>query len=157
MRIKLAITVMVPADQAWQLIGDEFHAIGNWVSAIEASEADSKPSIGTVRTCHLAGGKRATERVTQYSNDAKTLSYVATSGIPFWMLEATNHWTVQPINSECCRISIEPTIFLVWWVQPITPLLRFGVSRMINQTAEELKYGLETGKIHPRKVAMQSR
>ena len=55
MEIQAEITVQVPADQAWALVGAQLRQIAAWASPITGSSLDGPPLTGAVRICHIRG------------------------------------------------------------------------------------------------------
>ena len=53
MEMREEVTVRVPADQAWALVGWAFGDIGTWATPIATSAMDTPPVPRSVRTCHI--------------------------------------------------------------------------------------------------------
>src|SRR3954466_5103959 len=99
MEIRVAVSVRVPAERAWALVGESFADIGTWAAPIVSSTMDVPAAPGSVRTCHIRGfGPVAPgvvkERLTRFDRAGRSLAYEWVEGRPSFIVHALNRWSV---------------------------------------------------------------
>lgn len=151
MQIPTTIHIESPADAVWGLIGPGFAGVGDWVTAIPASAAtgpprsDGAPCGGRVCSVAASGFDTITEELTRYDPDSRSLTYLATHGMPSAVRRASNTWQVHPETPTSCRFTMTATITFSPAGRLLAPAL-VGYLRMIGrQTARDLKVYAETG------------
>lgn len=93
MIIATHIDVAAPAGQVWAIVGPGFADVAAWASVIAHSEPTP---TGDGRRCSVSGMRgvdEVVERLTAYDDGARTMSYVADTGLPGYVQHATNTWT----------------------------------------------------------------
>ena len=157
MEMRAQITVHVPADQAWTLVGERFGQIATWASPITASVLDGSPGEGAVRTCHVRGFGPVPpgiirERLLSYDPETRSLSYEA-DGLPWFVTRAVSRWSVHPVDGGTCTVGVHATLTLNLLLRPFGPAMRRRM--MIDSAAvlDDLAHRLQTGSPHPRKIA----
>jgi hypothetical protein len=160
MQLRSHLAINAPATEVWQVIAHQFDAIGQWASSIPASYAvpEAPAPLGAevgARVCAtgVRGFKDVREQFTFYDEQAMRLAYEATAGLPWIVRHANNHWHVRPLGQSRCEVDAQadvdlravPGVFLA-------PLLKVQMHRLGCQVLEELKYFVEHGQPHPRKV-----
>jgi uncharacterized membrane protein len=158
MQIMQQIMIHAPADKVWRVLAHDFANIGVWASAISESRVVSDmpiPEGAEVggRVCSASGFGQVQEAFIYYDEQGKRFGYQAIEGLPSYVKQAVNNWSVRPqgahqsvvdVHAEL-RLSIVPGIFLA-------PLMKAQLRRLSRQTMEELKYYIEYGQPHPRKL-----
>lgn len=153
------IVIEAPADTVWRVIAHEFDRIGDWATAIPASEAlvagcaVQAPVAG--RVCHtgLRMAPNVTETIVAYDEAARTLTYEATDGIPAFVTLARNQWQVIALDDGRSRVCFHAQLqvrgmwgkLFRWWL-----LARVG--RDGKHLLDDLKHFLEHGTPSPRKT-----
>ncbi len=146
------IIVDASAERVWQVLGLQFGDIGQWTSVVASTSISGELGVGAKRVCHLSPSSTVSEELTEYSPETMSYAYRAGAGVPGWVKEASNHWTIQPIDEKHCRVLIRPTIRLSWWANPIKPFCVWSTRRLLVRVGEELKHYVEKGEVHPRKI-----
>jgi hypothetical protein len=158
MEVREAVTVRVPPERAWALVGEAFGDIGRWAAPIVTSTMDVPAAPGSVRTCHIRGfGPVAPgvvkERLTRFDPVKRSLAYEWVEGRPLFVVHALNRWSVHGTGPGACTVRVHVTLTLHPSVRPFVPLLRWWMRRDAGRVLDELGYRLENGTPHPRKVA----
>jgi hypothetical protein len=163
LRIEREITINASVDEVWRVLAHDFGHIDQWASVIAASSAAADvpaPSGagigGRVCTSSVAGFGEVQEEFTYYDEQAKRFGYRATRGMPGFVKSAENNWSVRPLETGKSAVEARgeielgliPGLFLA-------PILKLQFGRMSHQVAEELKYFVEHGRPHPRKLKAQ--
>jgi hypothetical protein len=162
MEMTAKVRVQVSADRAWQTLGTRFGDIAQWASPIKMSSLDvAAPRAGAVRTCHVGGfgplGRMVVqERLLQYDDGARQLTYDALAGLPAFIQRATSRWSVTDDGPKACLVECRAALSLAWWIWPLAPLMVARLRRDATGVLEELTHTLETGHPHPRTVAART-
>jgi hypothetical protein len=169
--LSIDLTVEAPADAVWDVVGRRFDRIGEWATAIPASEAiavPTAPSPGAAASNRLpvaapvAGrvcqtGVRllpeVTERLITYDEVNRTLTYEA-SGMPAFVTTARNTWTVTPLDRRHTRVRLQAQFD----TGGLLGLLgRWAILAQVRRTsrylADDLRHYVEHGTPSPRKRA----
>ena len=159
------LIVEASAEDVWHIVAHRFDEIGVWATAIPASSANADtprledaPMGGRVCETTLAGVPDVFETFTYYDEANMKYGYEATDGLPFFVKTAENNWHVQPIGPN-------KTIIKTWAVLTFNtflgllfgPFFKWQINRIGGQTMAELKYYIEQGVPHPRKVKAMGR
>ena len=110
MIIAAHIDVAAPAEQVWALVGPGFADVGAWATVIAHSEPTT---AGDGRRCSVSGMPgvdEVVERLTAYDETARTLTYVADTGLPGYVRHATNTWTVTPLGPDRSRVAVDARV-----------------------------------------------
>lgn len=157
MDIRAEIAIDAPAQAAWAVIGDQFGEIGRWAAPIIHSSVDSQPGPGAIRTCHIAnfGPFRAgsiKERLLEFDPAAMTLVYESVEGMPSFVRRAVNRWSVHPEAATRCVVRTHATLTLNGPIRMLAPLLKQKLQADGARVLGELRYRVEHGRPHPRKL-----
>ena len=80
-KVSMSMDLGAQAKSVWDMIGG-FNALPNWHPAVEKSEIEGDGK-GSIRTLHLVGGGKITERLEQLDEDGRSYSYsILSSPLP---------------------------------------------------------------------------
>jgi hypothetical protein len=149
MRINTSIDVAVPAEQLWDLFGENFADWADWTDTLFFSSLDAEMCTGAIRTCGVtAVGPvkecEVTEEVTHFDRDSMAVTYLVLSGLPGMMKRVENAWNIKKIDDSSCRISSDANFKLAWWIMPLVPLMKLQMKGAIKSFLRELKAAAET-------------
>lgn len=163
MDLRNEITINAPAAAVWAALGERFMHVGEWAAPISSScpVGEATPGVGVVRACHIDGFgpvKPGTiqERLTSFDRDRMSFEYEALEGMPSFITRAVNRWSVHPLDGERSLVRIHATLTLKGPAVLLSCLLRWQMQAGGARVAEELKYFVEHGKPHRRKLAASS-
>ena len=150
MEMRAEVVINAPGEDAWVVVGERFGDIGEWASAITESVVDGPPAVGRVRTCQVAGfGPIAAgvikERLIEFDPEARSLSYEAAAGMPWFIAGAVSRWSVHPGPGGACTVRIRATLALRLAAQPLSPALRWWMCADTRRALAELRRRVETG------------
>ncbi len=156
MKIVTERVVDVPADAAWDLMGERFGDIGHWASAVRASYVEGELGVGAIRTCDLTPSPAASgtisERLTRFDRTRQALTYEVTSGMPGFVRFAENAWSIESLGSGKSRIRSVITLRIAWWMKPMAPMMKMQFGKLIRGLIAEVEanasseLGAETGR-----------
>ncbi len=157
MKIRTRFEINASAAQAWTVLADHFGDVYQWAGAVRQSKLDRPTGLDAIRTCSIAGfgpigESEISERITEYDPQLRLLSYRVESGLPPMMAGARNRWQVVADGSERCVVTSEADLRLVWWMRPLSPLIKLRLSADLRQIGEEFRHRVEHGVAHPRVV-----
>lgn len=160
MNLLAEVEIEADAARAWHILGECWGHIGQWAVPITLSELDGPPCAGATRTCHTArfgpvppGLIR--ERLVVFDAAARTFTSQSVEGMPGFVARAQNTWTVEERGDGRCVVRTEASVELRGPMRLFAPLLKLSFSRNGARVLEELKYRVEHGTPHPRKLAAQ--
>jgi len=144
-----------PIEEVWQVVGHEYAEAYKWASSLKHSEALDSVSLNgsscTERGCDIDGFGQITEKMLAYSDEEHLLSYEVTSGLPKFVIKTENTWklstTTEGKTNVEVRMKMQTKGFLGWLLGGI---MERKTEKLLDGSLEELKYYVETGKIHPR-------
>ena len=160
LQLKGHMTINASAEKVWRVLAHDFDTIGQWASAIPASQAvadlpaPAEAQVGG-RVCStaVAGFAAVQETFTYYDEPSMRFAYQATEG-RFWFLKhAENYWMVRSLGPYTSQVEtqaeLDMHLFPGWF---LAPLLKLQMGRVGVRSLEELKYYVEHDQPHPRKL-----
>ena len=158
MNLESKITVNASAQEAWQVLGEQFGTISEWSAALQSSSLNGELQTGAVRTCTSSGfgpfpPTEAKEQLTHYDPNSLEFSYTALSGLPKFIKEASNAWSIQTVDAHQCIVYSRAKVKLAWWLTPLAWLFPLLLKKDMKKFIEELVYRIENGRPHPRNNA----
>ena len=124
------IEIDAPARAAWEVLGERFGAIAEWVGTLDESRLVGELGPGAQRVCRSSRSfgpfpaAVVTERLTHYDPAAMELRYEATKGIPAMFRHAGNHWRIETRGDTHCRVVSTASFRLAWWAMPLALVMR---------------------------------
>jgi ribosome-associated toxin RatA of RatAB toxin-antitoxin module len=154
MKITRTVEIQAPAEAVWEIVGTRFADIGVWATRIRSSRAiDSSPGgslPGRVCAVALPGVDAVEEALLTRDDAAMTLEYRG-SGLPSFVADARNRWTVERVGSAS-RIVVEGRLALTGWTRVLALPLRVALAREGERTLGDLRHFAEHGepRLHKR-------
>ena len=159
------ITIDASADQVWDVIAHQFGRIGEWATAIPGSTTITAPATvthsyvlveapvaGRVCDTGIRAVPQVTETIVAYDEDARTLTYQATAGMPAFVTLARNTWEVKPLSDGQAQVTYAGELEVRGVLGALARrLLLARVARDGQYLLEDLKHYAEHGEPSPRK------
>ena len=152
------VLINAPVSRVWDILANDFEHIDRWASVIARSEAtDDLPTIDAApasgRLCKAHGFGSVIEEITLFDPVHMRFSYKATRGLPFFIKDAINNWSVREVGPEKTLVTSRGELEMGFFSSIfLMPMFRIQMSRIGARMFEELKYYAERGTPHPRKV-----
>ena len=158
--IETELVVAASAVAVWEVVAHRFDEIGLWATAIPASRPNETAVVpdgaevgGRVCLTAVPGIPDVHETFTYYDEAGMRFGYEASAGLPFFLETAENNWQVQSLGPN-------ESLVKTWAVVEtkrfsgllFAPIFKWQINRAAGKTMEELKYYIEEGVPHPRKV-----
>ncbi len=160
MTISKQITIDAPAAKVWQVVAHDFHKADQWASSVNHSTSrkagpvpDGCPLDAAGRACDTSiGGVK--EEIVYYNEAGKKFGYRATAEkMPFFVKNLVNNWQVIPQGEHSAKVDMKLNIDLMPVIGTVmSPMMKVQMGKLLGEAVEELKFFIEHGKPHPRKV-----
>ena len=168
MQMTLTIEIDGPIATVWEVLATDFDKASDWMSFVTHSyKTSDKPAVEQApmagRVCEFSANPDAmfvNEAITSYDEEAHTLTIeIHPENTPAMFPVRKNEVTISLVALSDDRTEVQ------WRVAPILrplgyvmyPMLRFGMVKSFRSVLEELKFYVEEGQPHPRKVAAQEK
>jgi hypothetical protein len=146
------------ADRVWEIVGHQFARIGEWATAIpasrpisRASSAVEEPVAGRVCETGLPLVSAVEETILAYDEAGRTLTY-AGAGLPRFVSEARNQWSVIPLHDQRALVRVEAITEMRGVVGRLLAVpFRLWAARVGAKTLDDLKHYVELGRPSTRK------
>lgn len=165
MTIAKAITIDASAADVWQVVAHDFHKADQWASSVNHSTSresgpvpEGCPLDSAGRACNTSIGP-VREQIVHYDEAQRAFGYQAKADkMPFFVKNLVNNWSVTEQNTNQSRVDMKLQVDLMPVIGTImSPMMKLQMSKLLGEAVEELKFFVEHGKPHPRKVkAMRS-
>ncbi len=163
MNIRQQITIDAPLEHVWNLVANQFDAIGDWVSPVHSSSKrpgpariDGAPCAG--RVCNTEMGP-ITEEITEFDATNGVIAYSAEGErMPFFVRTMHNRWTLKRRIDATTDVEmhIEARLLPPFGLL-MGPIMKMQMGKMSGFAMEEIKHYAETGRVHARKAMAQSK
>ncbi|MEL6342987.1 MAG: SRPBCC family protein [Myxococcota bacterium] len=156
MEISKSILINAPIARVWEILANDYADVGSWTAAINNSQAidgDRLPGAPTYgRVCETPDGVFK-ERITEYDEDRHVLAYLVEEGLPFFVRQGGNTWSLSSVNGgKQTRVQMEMTFLMPWLMEKMMgPILRKQMSRAAHIFTDDLKVYAESGAVSSRK------
>ena len=158
MKVSSETVIDASADRVWEIVGHQFARIGEWATAIPASRPVSQtpgaaeaPVAGRVCETGLPMVPLVEETIVAYDEAGRMLAY-AGAGLPRFVREARNQWSVIPLDERRARVRVEAIIEMRGLVRPLLAVpFRLWAARVGAKTLDDLKHYVELGRPSARK------
>ena len=159
MELRNEIVIEASAERVWEALGERFMDVSVWAAPITAScpVGAAEPGVGVIRSCEIAAfgpvkSGVVKERLTRFDREAMALEYEALEGMPSFVGHATNRWRVARLHEHRTRLHIHATLTLRGPMALLGCVVKWQLESGGAKVAEELKYFVENGSPHPRKL-----
>lgn len=145
MRIEQHIDIAAPAADVWEVVGHRFADIGSWASAIAHSQSADGGRVCEVHGPGAVHITEITEALTDYDEEARTLTYTAAGGLPGPMAAARNTWAVHPLGPGRSRATMSAEVALSRPWRLAAPAVGLVLRRVGRCTLRDLRHRVQTG------------
>jgi hypothetical protein len=157
MRTIAKLTIEKNINDVWQVMGNQFDQIHIWASFFKDSKPSGEKRFNEIdfsaRETVIEEGKN-THSLDVFDSKNYMLSYTVTAGAPPFADKAQAEWAIKSTNEDSCTASITVNMELKEMVpEEKAAEVKHWLDKSGNEMLEELKYYIETGSLHPRKLS----
>ena len=104
------ITINVPAEQLWEMVGPGFIEVYKWSSNVDHAEgqgtSEFEGAVCSERFCdvNVKGFSKISEKLTKYDEGTMNLAYEVKEGMPGFVTKAVNDWTVVSVGENQSKL-----------------------------------------------------
>lgn len=158
MQINKDLEINAPAAAVWDVLGRRFPEIDVWCATVRSSSPSNggKPLPGAPssgRECDTIYGDFS-ETIHEYDDTSMSIYYLVTSQkLPFFIRGFYNRFKVKPLSEKRSMVSMRAGADMMQpfgWL--MSPMMKRQMGKGLSNQVEELKYFVETGHPHPRKI-----
>jgi len=168
MKTTKKIIINASSDAIWQVFAHDFDNAHIWMASVPNSfganngkQYEGATSKG--RICELdtkPNGVRVKESFLAYDEKTKFCSVlVEFQNTPFGfpLVQNIADFELEEKSSDECIVTFSVTSTLKPFAYLIYPIIKLGFPFFVQQIVEELKFYVEEGKPHPRKIKMMTK
>lgn len=149
------IIIEKPADQVWEVLGNQYGEAYKWASGINHSSSYGKAELTQAncnnRTCELPSGK-IEEVIRVFDPNNHVLEYEVIQGFPFFVESGVNHWELASLGSRT-KVHMHLTITTKGIMGKVMgPMMKSQMAKATKSVLYDLKHYVETGKASPEKT-----
>jgi hypothetical protein len=154
--VKRELTINKSIDEVWEIMGHQYGQVDLWSTNFIESNPSGKPKfpgLNYSKRITLTERGRTIQELDAFDPVNHTLTYHITEGAPSISKKASATWSLISIDSLHTKVVFKfnmTTKGIVGFIMANTIDEKLGSSA--KDMAEELKYYLENGSPHPRKI-----
>lgn len=150
-------TIDAPIEDVWAVLAEDWAGIGKWSSGVSHSQGFGEPIGGSeynIRACEItaAGFDDTKEEILEYDTEKHLIKYQLADGLPGFVKDAINLWTLEETPEGTLikgKTTMRATGVMGFMMKGI---MKGATRKALESMARELKYYVETGKLHPDKL-----
>ena len=143
-------------DESWEVLGNQFTEAHLWSTNFKSSKPGGKPKLNGLDYLHretMTEKGENFQELDEFDPDNYKLSYHVSKGVPGIAKSALGDWSLSKVSNKQTRLNVHfilETKGLLGFV--MSPIISSKISKASTEITEELKYYLENGKPHFRKL-----
>jgi hypothetical protein len=154
--VKQEMTINANIDSTWQVMGTEFSEVDLWCANFIKSEAGGIKKFNNIdystRVTVTPKGEN-TQELDDFDPINHVLKYHISKGKPGIAKEASAVWSLVDLGLNKTKVVLEFKFVAKGWIGLLmSGKVRSGINGTSTEIAEELKYYMENGTAHPRKI-----
>ncbi|MEW7292408.1 SRPBCC family protein [Aquimarina sp. 2304DJ70-9] len=148
------IEINAPIDKVWEVLAVDYAGIGKWASGVNHVVESSGEGITAKRFCSISasGFNDTRERVIKFEPENHYFEYELYEGLPGFVKYSINKDKLVAKGNKTIWISTNDMRVGGFMGLTMKWMMRKQLTKVLENKAQELKYFVETGKPHSRKV-----
>lgn len=143
-------------EEVWEVMGNQFAQVHLWSTNFKDSKpgGSSKfPGLNYSERITLTDRGETIQELDSFDSTTHTLAYHITKGAPSIAKQASAIWSLNSVDANTTVVVLEFNMVTKGFLGFLmTPLIKMGMGKSAIEIAEDLKYYVENGDPHPRKV-----
>ncbi len=156
MRIVKELSIAKPIEAVWEVLANQFGKIDNWASIVSHSEVSGPAKLPgvdySIRSTITSQGKGQQE-LTGFDPANHSISYRSLSGTPAIIKQVSAHWSLKEKGANETHLALDFNAEMKGLGFIIAPLAKIKLGKVGDVLLDDLKYYVENGKPHPRKLS----
>jgi hypothetical protein len=144
-----------PVNDVWEVLGNQFGEIDKWASVISHSEVSGEPKLPgltySIRSTETVAGPTQQE-LTAFEPDIFRIAYKAIVGLPPFAKSITAEWSLNSKDDNSTALSLDFEVKFKGLGILVYPIAKIKLGKVGNELLDDLKFYVENGKPHPRKL-----
>ena len=103
--IKTTVEIAAEPAAAWKVFGEAFGDWASWAPGIEESTLQGPLAQGVVRVNKTPSLGTVSQELVRFEPEARALAYEMRDGLPPFLEQLRNDWTIEAVGSERSRLS----------------------------------------------------
>ena len=143
-------------NEVWQVLGNEFPEAHVWSTNFISSKPGGEPKLEGLAYRHretMTAKGEIFQELDTFDPANYSLSYHVSKGVPPIAKSLKGVWGLTKVGDDQTRLNVQfifETKGLIGFV--MSPIVSKKIGKGAKEIAEELKYYMENGKPHPRKL-----
>lgn len=155
MEIKKEITINKPAEEAWDVLGNQFTETHKWARGLDHVEGSGQPKFEGAscsnRTCEVPGFGTIQEEIKKFDAQNHILQYEVLEGFPGFITSAINTWTLRQVRNQTI-VSMHMKMETKGLKGAIMgPMMKMQLNKTVEGVLQDFKIFVETGKVSEQK------
>jgi hypothetical protein len=154
--IKKELEISQNVEVVWEIMGKQFAQVDQWSTNFKTSKPGGSSTFAGLEYSEritLTNRGETIQVLDSFDSTKHKLTYHITKGKPGIAKQASAVWSLNTIDANKSTVILEfdmTTKGLLGFL--MTPLIKKGIGKSASEIAEDLKYYVENGEPHPRKV-----
>jgi hypothetical protein len=146
-------------EEVWGVLGNQFSEAHIWAANFKSSKSGGEPKLPDLDYLHretMTGNGENFQELDKFDPANYSLSYHISKGVPGIAKSATGEWSLHKIEDNQTRMNVHFMLItkgLKGFI--LSPVVSKKIGLASAEVVEELKFYMENGKPHPRKLAAQ--
>ena len=157
--MKKELVIEKNINKIWEVMGTQYTQVHLWSTNFKASKAGGIPKLQGLNYLHRITQTDRGETIQEldkFDNDNHTLAYHISKGLPTIAKTAVGVWSLVKIESNKTKVVLEFEMETNGFKGlMLSSIIKGKLGKSAMEMAEELKFYLENGKAHPRKIESQ--
>lgn len=154
--VERALIIERNSNEVWSVMGLQFDQVHLWCSNFLESKPGGSKKFEALEYSHRSTMTERGETIQvldSFDTENYSLTYHITKGKPGIAKTASGVWSLEVVQDNKTKVTIAFDMEVknaVGYV--LSPIIKLKIGKSAEEIAEELKYYMENGKAHPRKL-----
>lgn len=157
--VKKELVIDKDINAVWEVMGVQYTEVHLWSTNFKDSKAGGKPKLSGLDYLHRITQTDRGETIQELDNfdsENYSLTYHISEGTPAIANSAVGIWSLTPIESNKTKVILEFQMETNGFKGlMLSSIIKLKLGKSAMGIAEELKFYVENGEPHPRKVESQ--
>lgn len=157
--VKKELVINKDINAIWEVMGDQYTQVHLWSTNFKDSKAGGNPKLPGLDYLHRITQTERGEtmqELDEFDTDNYTLSYHISKGAPEIAKTAIGIWSLVPFEPSKTKVIIEFKLETNGFKGLLlSSIIKLKLGKSAMEIAEELKFYVENGNPHPRKIESQ--